>query len=852
MQAAVPEVLITAQSYGALPAYLANVRAEAHQQQAAWGGATKAEVLHDINLGQLGDALRGRKVWCFAGHGDAPLQGEKVPAFVYAGSLQAVSIDTLVEIVKPHVLSGDLEMIIFTGCCTFELARQLHERALVPYCVCWASVLYDPAGPPFGEGCAKALAAGKTPQEAFDAGCAAVHSVTELGYLDTGVQSQVQKFELNVDPMDTSKVFPRNLPDERRAHRCRLKSYAPNARRGRIAAGVPRLLEPAPIAAPPLPRDFVTRPNQKELRDALIAGIHREGAVVGIVGAAEQAASSMPGLSGTPGLGKTTTARWLCHDLRVRVAFRDGIHWLEFGKARTATKMLTELVRALGVPREKVDELEHRGMDDLRVEATVQLQGKHSLIVLDDVWDEDQPLPFSRLAGGGVVVLLTTRKGHIIETFGDELSNLKLQPFDEASAVQLLVASSGKAHADLYGDDLNALVKLCDGLPAMLCSVGKMCGRKSAKWARTFFDTHKLHRRLPLTMARADGYQVEAARGNLFLALQGQLDGIAEDDEELVHRCTMLGVFPEDTLVPVSVLCTLWQADPADAMATVEKLVSENLIELDADAVDPHAVAPEVPGQIQLTDPVRDYLRCRGKTSLKEWNAKLLRGCQACHILSPDPPDYAPAYWLTEHVLYHLHGCEDVQRGDIMPNLLSLHLEAGNTAPIFEQKFHSSPLPSLAGLSQLHTLRLISCRLEGTSIPGLRELVSLQKFHARACSFTSLQGLEECLQLQTLRLECCSRLHSLPEGLGRCKDLREVFLHDCSSLRSLPGLGECGQLARLDVDGCVGLMSLPDLSGLSQLQVVRREGKSNTVELIEPWERNRRKAFTKMSNHTQE
>ena len=343
-----PEILITAQSYGASPHHLANVGPEALLQQTAFGGPEKAEVMSDINVVQLNDALRGRKVLCFAGHGDAPLLGETVPGFVDAGGLQAVSISTLVEVIRAHVLKGYLQMVVFTGCCTLELAKALHERALVPFCVCWASVLSDAAGPAFGAGFASSYAAGETPLVDFDAACTAVHMQTEPGYLDSagstpGLESSVQKYELWVDPKDAALVFPKHHPDAGR-----LRSFPAGAHRGRIAAGVPKLIQlDPPRGVDPLPATYVPRPEQLEMRNALVAGIRKEGVVVSLVGSSEKTVSAVSGISGTPGLGKTTTARWLCRDLCVRVAFRDGIHWLEFGQRRTAGEVLSQLARSL-------------------------------------------------------------------------------------------------------------------------------------------------------------------------------------------------------------------------------------------------------------------------------------------------------------------------------------------------------------------------------------------------------------------------------------------------------------------------------------------------------------------------
>ena len=163
----VPEVLITAESQPATRdgqpnrAHLPDVDAEATAIQAAFniGGAANAEVHRNISVSRLGQLLEGRTTWCFPGHGDAMLQSEPVLAFVgEGGAVEVVSIATLVETVRPHVLNGQLELIVLTGCCTARLATRLSERACVPYVVCWETVLSDEAGRIFGTAFAQAVA----------------------------------------------------------------------------------------------------------------------------------------------------------------------------------------------------------------------------------------------------------------------------------------------------------------------------------------------------------------------------------------------------------------------------------------------------------------------------------------------------------------------------------------------------------------------------------------------------------------------------------------------------------------------------------------------------------------------
>ena len=166
----VPEVLITAESQPATRdgrtnrAHLANVDAEASAIQAAFGGAAKAEVHRNISVSQLDRLLAGRTTWCFPGHGDAMLQTEPVLAFVgVGGAVEVVSIATLVDTVRPHVLTGKLERIVLTGCCTARLAAELRKRAFVPYVVCWETELEDTAGRIFGTAFAQAVAPNPNP-----------------------------------------------------------------------------------------------------------------------------------------------------------------------------------------------------------------------------------------------------------------------------------------------------------------------------------------------------------------------------------------------------------------------------------------------------------------------------------------------------------------------------------------------------------------------------------------------------------------------------------------------------------------------------------------------------------------
>ena len=176
-------------------------------------------------------------------------------------------------------------------------------------------------------------------------------------------------------------------------------------------------------------------------------------------------------------------------------------------------ELLMRLAKKLGLgKRQREADSQTLGMDErpsideIRDAIEQKLNGRCCLIILDDVWEDEQPMPFQQLAGGRVTVLMTTRKSFIVDAFGEQLARLELRPMEDEAATRLLVQSSGKSLDELQGSSLTRLVKMCAGLPAMLRSVGRMCHGRSAEAVDEWFEDYRLSHELPKTMAKADGY----------------------------------------------------------------------------------------------------------------------------------------------------------------------------------------------------------------------------------------------------------------------------------------------------------------------------------------------------------
>ena len=723
----VPPVLITLYTTGLQQAMM-----EAQAIQHAVGGDRQAEIKENASVDELKVCLRGRRCWFFLGHSGIWLNRERVPIF----DRQVVSLLALVDIIGLEVERGHLTWVVLNGCNTSQLGSALRQDAHVPFVVCWETMVDDHAAHKFGHRLAAEITSNADADLAFRSARTAVTDVTESGHTDAGHPMYVQRYEF-VDPSDRALVYPLQPPVERK-HCGRLRNYQPGAGRGRVAAGVPCLHLPDEAMlhnVPPLPRSLVQRPEQSEMREAIICRGRRAGAILGLVGGQargqrngvggggsveviDEAAGEggLRGIAGTAGLGKTTMAIWLARDPRVRAAFHDGVFWLEFGYDRTSEELLLQLARWLGIEF-AADEVRTRERAGLLDRVILGLRGKRCLLILDDIWNQDQPLLFQKVVQSltGTVALMTTRNAQIVDLFGQGLVRLELAPLDDDAAKRLLISVRGDPRPSpeqlLPAEHLDALIKLCGGLPAMLRSVGRMCSRQTARQVLSFFAAHRQELRLATGMAASDHYRILDAKGNLFLALEGHLHGLAEEERRessrifgessgifaaeeerrrhppsfarpvtaaaaivaiavcaattqlqvprrvplsamaaatvatalsalaclsmpgMAHQaakkrsfrtpsslCTMLGVFPEDTDVPRAVIQGLWETTDAETVEVIEKLLTEHLIQRRAGDC------------LGLTDPVRDYLRVRGKSRLSEWNLALLRGCTVSSI----------------------------------------------------------------------------------------------------------------------------------------------------------------------------------------------------------------------------
>lgn len=361
-------------------------------------------------------------------------------------------------------------------------------------------------------------------------------------------------------------------------------------------------------------------------------------------------------LSGAGGFGKSTIAMAVCTDRRVRRAFRDRVYMVTIGRE----------MRGRAATAAKVAEVTRFITGDAAEFGDPNLAGAHlgrlldqrprTLLVLDDVWDDEQLAPF--LHGGQQCVRLVTTR------------NPSLLP-DDAHRIVVDEMSDRQARAVLTW----RLSPLSDAVVTKLIQV---CGR----WALLLRLANR-----QIAEQVATGVSVESAAEQLLVrlrtsgpaAVDDPVSGLDLDDPSVrnrqvtasveaaatllragdADRFAELGAFAEDEDIPVSLIALLWRVTggltDAQSRGLCGRLTRLSLI----------TMSREGGGTVTLHDVVRDYLRNRlGEDGLLRVNGKLVDALSApvppAASLAPAGPDPGHAWWqaadtyLLDHLVDHL------------------------------------------------------------------------------------------------------------------------------------------------------------------------------------------------------
>lgn len=415
------------------------------------------------------------------------------------------------------------------------------------------------------------------------------------------------------------------------------------------------LMRPSRVLVPPeleVPRWVVDRPAEvRQVVMALLAGGH------GLVGITT-------GLHGAGGFGKTTLARVVCGDDRVRRRFGGGVFLVTVGRdvrgpAAVAAKV-NDVIKLVAGEQATFTDPELAGR---RLGALLDA-GPRRLLVIDDVWEASQLAPFA-VTGRRCARLVTTRVQGLlgareVAVKVDQMSAGQawrlladgLPPLDPVVAEGLLavtgrwplllrlvnkiLANAVGSGADAGAAAMQLLERLRAGGPAV---VDDLLGR----------DARGLDVGQPGERAQAVRATIEASTGQL-----GPPDA---------ERFAELGVFAEDEIIPFALVARLWRAT-----AGLDELQSSQLCARLAElALVSVSSGGERAGGVTLHDVVRDFLRGElGARELVRLNEVLLQtsavDLPAAGALAGDDGTAQVAWWelghgnryLQDHLIRHL------------------------------------------------------------------------------------------------------------------------------------------------------------------------------------------------------
>ncbi|XP_048570802.1 putative disease resistance protein RGA1 [Triticum urartu] len=201
-----------------------------------------------------------------------------------------------------------------------------------------------------------------------------------------------------------------------------------------------------------------------------------------IVSGCHENSTSVLGIQGMGGIGKTTLAQKIYNDQMIREKFQVHI-WLCISQSYTETGLIKQAIRMAG---EKCDQLETK--TELLPLLMDTIKGKSVFLVLDDVWKSDVwidllLLPFMRALN--FHILVTTRDLHVLSEMHATYIH-RVNKMNYGDGLELLMKKSFQSSEQIcefknIGYDI---VKKCDGLPLAIKVVAGVLSTKRtvAEW----------------------------------------------------------------------------------------------------------------------------------------------------------------------------------------------------------------------------------------------------------------------------------------------------------------------------------------------------------------------------------
>ncbi|XP_049376706.1 putative disease resistance protein RGA1 isoform X2 [Solanum stenotomum] len=474
-----------------------------------------------------------------------------------------------------------------------------------------------------------------------------------------------------------------------------------------------------------------------------------------------QTLSVLP-ILGMGGLGKTTLAQMVFNDQRVIEHFHPKI-WICVSEDFNEKRLIKEIV-------ESIEEKSLGDMDLAPLQKKLQdlLNGKKYLLVLDDVWNEDQDKwaklrQVLKVGASGAFVLTTTR----LEKVGSIMGTL--QPYELSNLSQedcwLLFMQRAFGHQEEINLNLVAIgkeiVKKCGGVPLAAKTLGGILRfkREERQWEH---------------VRDSEIWKLPQEESSILPALRLSYHHLPLDLRQCFAYCAVL---PKDTEMEKENLISLWMAHGF--------LLSKGNLELED-------VGNEVWNELYLRSFFQEIEVKSGKTYFKM------------------------------HDLIH-----DLATSLFTASASSNHIREINVKG-YPHMMSIGFAKVVSSYSRSHLQKFVSLRVLNLTYIGPKQLPSSigDLVHLRYLNLSSndrISSLPKQLcklqNLQTLDLHDCWSLSCFPKETSKLGSLRNLLLDDHNELNSMPP--RIGSLTCLKTLGCfvVGRKKSSQLGELRNLNL---------------------------------
>ncbi|XP_012856114.1 PREDICTED: putative disease resistance protein RGA3 [Erythranthe guttata] len=546
---------------------------------------------------------------------------------------------------------------------------------------------------------------------------------------------------------------------------------------------------------------------------------------------------------GVGGLGKTTLAQLAYNNSQVMNYFELRI-WISVSDPFNEVEIAKGIVASV----EKLDEPPRTNQLEMLLQRLKKsISGKKFLLVMDDVWTEDdikwKPLKNALKSGGtGSKVLVTTRNERVaIMMMGEFINNNwmihRLGVLNDEDCWSLLgriaLCGKNKYQCEEFENTGKQITKKCNGLPLAAKTLGSLLRFKTTleEWE---------------SVLNSEIWKLEEVKDDLFRHLFLSYNELSPTLKRCFSYCA---VFPKDTIIYVDELIIKWRAmgylgsNAVDDWKVRGRGCFNNLtmrslfqdFKKDGNKIE----------SFMMHDIVHDF----AQFLRKDVGSRIKKTtCEECSpLLVSQVEKYRSSLFQGKEVL-DPHVCDcltsvrllDLRRCGLqaIPKEIEklIHLRWLNLS---YNEFAGDDLKSICKLYNLEFLWVDRCGLQEIplEIGNLSELIHLDLSWNRG-----LRELPESLcnlsKLESLDVNWCESLRGLPRGIHRLKKLKHLYNEYTYSLKQYPqGISQLTSLVTLNkVLPCDGsqigwLTNLNRLSGEVKLRIEIRSC-CDSVEVV--------------------